>query len=321
MHQHINKYQLYNYQYWTSGTWVRIVPLWSQDKATNSEYGFFSSQYEMTPGGKYDIVATYNAPFDGRVKISLNNGLRVSEDKFRSNGIKFKIVKNERENIWPTTGWYSLKFGKPVEYVGDIYAEVKKGDKIRFRVNNAVANGEGSVHDLMMFTPEIRYLNPTLDKTETTEDALILSDKYIVLTEGETYKLDANAEGCKWQSNYTPVANVDADGNVTAIRAGVAAIECIKDGVQKDCMVLVQKKVEQGVRIDKRFVSGNVGDTADLKIETSDGLDKSKAVWSSSDKKVVQVDKGGKVTFKGKGEAAVSVKIGNYTASTTVIVK
>ncbi len=317
-----NKYQLYNHQYWSSGTWVRIVPLWSQNQNTNSEYGYFSSQYEMTPGGKNDIVATYNAPFDGRVKISLNNGLRVSEDKFRSNGVKFKIIKNEKENIWPTTGWYALNFGKPVEYVGDIYAEVKKGDKIRFRVNNAVANGEGSVHDLVLFTPEIRYLNPTLEKSEdNAEDDLILSEKYIILTEGETYKLNANIEGCTWRSNYMPVAKVDTQGNVTALRAGVSTIECIKDGVQRDCMVLVQKKVEQGVRIDRRFVSGNIGGTVDLKIETADGLDRSKAVWTSSSKNIVQVDEDGKVTFKGKGEATVTVKIGNNTASTTIVVK
>lgn len=148
-----NEYNYYNYQYWTSGTWVRVVPLWSKDSAVNTQYGYIQSLYEVSPGSSNDFVAAFKAPYTGRVKIMFNDGLSVKEGCYNSDGINVKLIKNSDEQIWPQAGWQSIHYGSTI-FPTDIYADVEKGDILRFRVNC----NETQKHDTLLFSPEVRYV-------------------------------------------------------------------------------------------------------------------------------------------------------------------
>lgn len=147
-------YHFYDYQYWTSGSWVRVVPLWSKDKQKNTEYGYIESLYEVSPGLYNDFVATFKAPFTGRVKIMFNEGLPIKESGYNSDGIRIKIIKNENEQVWPQSGWKVMEFERNQSYVEDAYVDVKKGDLLRFRINCNVTQ----THDTLLFSPEVRYI-------------------------------------------------------------------------------------------------------------------------------------------------------------------
>lgn len=155
-----DEYHYYDYQYWTSGSWVRVVPLWSKDKQKNTDYGYIESLYEVSPGLLNDFVATFKAPFSGKVKIMFNEGLPIKETGYNSDGIRIKILKNEKEQVWPQSGWKVMEFERNQSYIEDTYVDVEKGDLLRFRVNC----NNTQTHDTLLFSPEIRYIE--VDETD-----------------------------------------------------------------------------------------------------------------------------------------------------------
>ena len=146
------EYHYYNYQYYTSGTWVRVVPLWSKDSAANTQYGYIQSLYEVSPGSSNDFIAAFKAPYTGRVKVMFNDSLAIKEGCYKSDGVNVKLTRNSNEQIWPQTGWQSVHYGSTVT-PEDVYVDVNKGDILRFRINC----GENQTHDTLLFSPEVRY--------------------------------------------------------------------------------------------------------------------------------------------------------------------
>ncbi len=314
-------YYKYNHQYWSSGTWVKVIPLWSQNIDNNSEYGFNSSQFEWVPGSKNDIVITYTAPYSGKVKVMLNDGLKIKEGKYNSNGVNIKILKGENENIWPTMGWYRLPYGRHVEYIEDIYVNVEKGDKIRFRIN---ANGEtGVTHDVVMICPEIRYVTPTFEAVTEEENQLKLDTQYKAIygTGAENaVKIGVNQDGVLWSSSNEHVATVAADGTVIPKNSGVSIITASYNGEKEDCIISVREIKGNGIELEKRFVSGRIGETIEVPVVLKGDATLNGAVWNSSDTKVADVDGQGRIVLKTLGSAVITVTAGDYTASVTVFV-
>ena len=109
---------------------------------------------------------------------------------------------------------------------------------------------------------------------------------------------------------------------LTAKKGGTVTITAkTSSGKKATCKVTVKVKATK-VKLSKTKLSLKVGKTATLKAKLTpkDATDTLK--WSSSNKKVVSVDKKGKITAVKKGTATITVKIsGKKTAKCKVTVK
>lgn len=156
------------------------------------------------------------------------------------------------------------------------------------------------------------------DSFSMTVDAagskLAISHKAITLVTGQskTLKVTGATKTIKWSTSNKKVATVNKKGKVTAKKAGKATIKAKVGKYQLSCKVTVKK-----VELNKNKLDLGVKDTATLKVLHN----KKKVVWSSSNKKVVTVNKKGKLTAKKAGKATIKAKVGKTTYKCVVTVK
>ena len=153
----------------------------------------------------------------------------------------------------------------------------------------------------------------TLDKTSIAFKALGETETLTatVLPEGTTDTIE-------WTSSNNDVATV-ADGVVTSVAAGTAEITAQCGSASATCSVTVEIAATS-VSLDKTELTlepdGTVALTATvLPANTTDALE-----WSSSDETVAIVSEG-VVTAKAEGEAIITAKAGEQTATCKVTVK
>lgn len=156
----------------------------------------------------------------------------------------------------------------------------------------------------------------------------------LTLTEGETKKLtpvitpsNASVQTVTWQSRAPTYAAVYADGTVTAVSPGWAAIVVTTDdgNMQAQCNVTVKAKVYSvtGVSLNESAISMAVGDTwALVATVTPENATNKSVSWSSSNTSVATVSSSGLVTAKAAGNATITVTTddGNKTATCSVAV-
>ena len=151
----------------------------------------------------------------------------------------------------------------------------------------------------------------------------------LTLKEGESVTLTATVEPVgatnkkvSWSSNNASVASVDAEGKVTAVSSGEAAIiVTTEDGDHTaTCIVTVLKRVT-GVTLDKTSITIVKGGTAKLTATVTpySAADKN-VTWKSSDEKIATVDESGNVLGVGFGTTSVAVTTddGGFTAACEV---
>ena len=155
----------------------------------------------------------------------------------------------------------------------------------------------------------------TLDKTELD---MTIDDEPVTLTakvtpEGATDKI------VTWSSSNEKVATVDANGKVTAVGNGEAKITATAGGKTATCTVKVTVFVS-GITLDKTNLTMEVVD-APVKLTakvTPDGAIDGDVSWSSDKADVATVDANGNVTAVGNGEAKITAKAGDHSATCTV---
>lgn len=117
--------------------------------------------------------------------------------------------------------------------------------------------------------------------------------------------------GVTWKSSNPKVLTIDNKGKIKAIKLGsVNVTATTMDGSKKSvkCKVRVIKPVTKITFDKKNKYNVNYGKSITLKatVEPSDASIKT-LKWESSNKKVLTVDKNGKVTAKGLGSAVITV--------------
>ena len=155
------------------------------------------------------------------------------------------------------------------------------------------------------------------------------------LVEGESFTLKATVapdnatdKSVTWTSSAPEVATVDANGKVTAVKAGSATItvKTTDGGKTATCAVTVKPKVypATGVSLDKTAATLYEGETETLTatVAPDNATDKS-VTWTSSAPEVATVDATGKVTAVKAGTATITVTTtdGGKTATCTITVK
>ena len=154
------------------------------------------------------------------------------------------------------------------------------------------------------------------------------------LTAGETSRLaatvtpfNATNKTVTWKSSNASVASVDANGNVRAVSAGSAVITATTEdgGKTAACTVTVQPAVISvtGVSLPSSLTMNYKSDARlTAAVEPSNATNPAVS-WTSSDKKVVEVDASGRLTTHKSGSATITVTTadGGKTASCRVTVQ
>ena len=174
----------------------------------------------------------------------------------------------------------------------------------------------------------------TVEKKQIPVTEVRLSESTVGIVEGSTYKLTAtvlpenttDSKNVSWSSNNEAVATVDANGNVTAKRAGTAVITATStNGKTAGCTVTVSKKEIPitEISLDKSSATLTEGETTTLTATVlPENTTYGKSVkWSSSNVAVATVDLMGKVTAKRAGTAIITaISENGKTASCTITV-
>ena len=174
----------------------------------------------------------------------------------------------------------------------------------------------------------------TVEKKQIPVTEVRLSESTVGIVEGSTYKLTAtvlpenttDSKSVSWSSSNSEVATVDANGTVTAKRAGTAVITATStNGKTAGCTVTVSKKEIPitEISLDKSSATLTEGETTTLTATVlPENTTYGKSVkWSSSNVAVAIVDLMGKVTAKSAGTAVITATSENgKTASCTVTV-
>ena len=173
-----------------------------------------------------------------------------------------------------------------------------------------------------------------VEKKQIPVTEVRLSESTVGIVEGSTYKLTAtvlpenttDSKSVSWSSSNSEVATVDANGTVTAKRAGTAVITATStNGKTAGCTVTVSKKEIPitEISLDKSSATLTEGETTTLVATVlPENTTYGKSVkWSSSNVAVATVDLMGKVTAKSAGTAIITATSENgKTASCTVTV-
>ena len=165
--------------------------------------------------------------------------------------------------------------------------------------------------------------------------SITLSDSTKDLYTGDTYKLvatvlptNANDLTVSWKSDKTSVAEVSADGTVTAKSAGTAVITATSNSntaLTATCTVTVTKKTihVQTVSLSKDYLELVQGNSEALVATVlPSNADNKSVTWKSSNSLVASVDANGRVTASGQGTAVITAtSVDNSNAKATCNVK
>ena len=133
---------------------------------------------------------------------------------------------------------------------------------------------------------------------------------------------DATDKTVAWSTSDATVAQVDAQGKVTALKVGEATITAKAGDKQATCAVTVVKKVIPVSEITLNKTTLNLikgqSETLAALVSPADATDKT-VTWTSSNEQVATVS-GGKVTAVGGGNAVITAKAGDKSATCAVTV-
>ena len=154
-------------------------------------------------------------------------------------------------------------------------------------------------------------------KVRATDIKISSSSIKVYETKSKTLKAtvspeDASNKSVTWKSSDTKIAKVDSNGKVTGVKAGTAYITATTANGKYSvkCKVTVQKTIySEKVMLDKSSLTLNDGKSYYLEATVfPDNTTTKTLVWSSSNKKVAEVDQYGEVTAINPGTAYIYCK-------------
>lgn len=167
----------------------------------------------------------------------------------------------------------------------------------------------------------------TVSKKVIAVTSVTLNKSSLTLNKGESESLvatvkpdDATEKTVTWSSSNTDIATVDSNGLVIALSAGTVAITAKAGDKTASCAVTVNVPVTS-VALNKTSLDLKKGESETLTatVAPNDATDKT-VTWSTSDATVAGVDEKGKVTALKSGEATITAKAGDKTATCSVTV-
>ena len=301
------------------------LPFEYDDGAPSSVTGFTHSgcgTYNASPKIKFDGNGDYatlrfaETPGDLTFTIKLNGNVNDNNEFTvctSTDGTSYSVLKTYKgaEEIPASNKQYTIgqdEFPDGTRYIRWIYTNKASGNV-----------GLGKI---------------TLAKAKTIAvSSIILNKSELSLAIGEEETLTATVEPANatnknvtWESSNTDVAEVDADGKVTAKGTGVATITVTTEDGSKTatCTVTVMAaRVDvTGVTLNKTATTLLIGsnETLTATVAPADATNKT-VVWTSDDETIATVADG-VVTAVGLGTATITATTedGNFTATCEVTV-
>lgn len=141
-----------------------------------------------------------------------------------------------------------------------------------------------------------------------------LNERDIIMVPGETFKLRVERLNTrvKFYSLDIKVAEVTPLATIIAFRPGKTFISAKYNDKELRCRVRV-------IKLNEKEIELNIGEKFDLDIEGP--IIFNKTSWSTSNNKIVNVNRFGKVEGISQGEAIISAKKGEKILDCKVIVK
>ena len=168
------------------------------------------------------------------------------------------------------------------------------------------------------------------DKEPVAVKKIKLSSNKISMKIGSKKKITALVEpynatnkGLIWESSDPSIATVDANGNIVALKEGIVTITVrTKDGsVKATCVININPIKVDEIKLNPTKMSLKVNTSANIVAVTKpDSVSNDELIWESSDPSVAKVDKNGRVTGVGVGEAIITAKTKDGKVTTTCTV-
>ncbi len=173
---------------------------------------------------------------------------------------------------------------------------------------------------IIIYTDEIPVTGVTLDKTTL---ALKVGDKETLTP--TILPANAKTQTVTWKSSDAAIAKVDANGEVTGVKAGTATITVTTTDGSKTatCTVTVSNVAVIGVSFASTTATVSIGATTTLKpVFTPEKATIQTGTWKSSDETKATVSTAGVVTGVAEGTATITFTStdGNKEATCTVTV-
>lgn len=254
--------------------------------------------------GDVDITASY----DGVSRVckvqveSVITSLKLDTEKLTMKPGQVKSIGAIADGDLSQMAWYSTN---------EKVATVTKGSV------TAVAPGTATIQ--AMCDGVMASCVVTVEAAALTE--ITIDPATVRLTAGETEQLTAapndgaELKDIAWASSDIAIATV-ANGKVTAVAPGTAAITAVSEGVEGKCIVTVNAALT-ALEMNLREISLETGKSAELTVSANEGAVLGEVQWSSSDEAVATVEKG-KVTAVAPGTALITAAAGGRAASCTV---
>lgn len=135
---------------------------------------------------------------------------------------------------------------------------------------------------------------------------------------------DATNKFVQYKSSNSSVAQVDTTGVITAKQTGMATITATADGKQTSLKVTVVLPKVKKITLNRKSLTLKRNETFTLIATVSPtGAMRQELYWSSSNKKVAEVNSNGVVQAIGSGKTTITVrsKDGSVSASSTITVE
>ena len=133
---------------------------------------------------------------------------------------------------------------------------------------------------------------------------------------------DTSAASCKrsWASSNTAVASVDANGKITAVKAGKATITVTTFNSKKASIVVTVNAAPTGIKLSKTAVTLKLKEsfTPTVSFNPADAASYKRS-WVSSNTAVATVDANGKITAVKAGKATITVTSFNGKTASIVV--
>ena len=253
---------------------------------------------------------TGQGPGEASIRISTHNGLaaeisvtvKAAPTKISLEKSSITIGKGEKVDM------PDIQLGEPGDDCGGSYTIKRSGE-------HAVINQDGRIHGKSTGTSTftIKTYNgkkATLKvKVVSAPNKISFSTKELALGLGETRKLQASlpkksASAIAYSSDNEAVAIVAADGSVTALAPGSAAITAATfNGKKAKCIVTVYPAPES-IALNINSLTLGDGESAQLDAQLNEGC-AGAFRYESSDADVATVNEKGKVKAVGPGEAEI----------------
>lgn len=273
---------------------------WYTDKDCTTAYDFSSKVTgDITLYAKWNINS-YTVSFDS------NGGSSVAAQSVNYNTTASKPADPSRKG-YTFAGWFT---GKDCKTAYDFNSNVT-GDITLYAKWNKIPDQSSNTPKKYKVSLNASSIPLQKGKSTTAVKA--------TLTKGDSI--------AKWTSSNKKVATVDKHGKITAKKTGTATITV---RTKKGATASVKVKVQKGKVTTKKLTITNVtdkkltlkkGKTFKIKTSVTPITSPNKISYASSNKKIVTVDKKGKLKAVKKGTATITVKSGKKTVKFKVNVK